>query len=1191
MKKSNGKTGADRRTPAGKLPKAQRSRSIRAPLPAGSIGHEGNVHPAGEREDFRDIAETFSLVIFECDTEGRITFANSPAFDRYGYTREDLERGIRIFDTIASPDRSRAIKTLQDIAAGGRSPGNEYRALRKDGSTFPVIIYTSPIVRDERVVGTRGIVIDISIRKRFEEALRESEERFRNIVEKGATLFYVHSCDHVFTYMSPQVERILGYKPEEALVRWTDLASDHPVNKRAIEFTRKAVETGERQPPYEVEFVARDGRRVWFEIDEAPVVHEGKTVSIVGAAQDITERRSAQEELRKLGAVVHSTSDLVNLTTLDGKMIFLNEAGGKMLGISPGDAQDFRIDAVISPAYKDLMKSTIIPTLLKGGRWEGDMQYRNILTGRFIDAHMLAFSIRDRVSGAQLYFANVSRDITERKRMERALHHAKDYAENLIRTANAIVVVLDANGSIQVINEAAERITGYSLAELKDRSWFETLCPKDRFPDVLEIFSRLQSGTMPKNVENSILTKSGEERYILWQNSEIKEQGRIVGTISFGIDITERKRDSNVLREKQAKLDSLFQAAPVGIGIVEEHIILEVNDRICEMTGYSREELVGESAQMLYATDQEFDFIRHEKNRQIALQGSGSIETRWRRKDGAMIDVLFSSAPLVAGDPSRGVTFTALDITERRRGEDALRSSEKRYRQLIEMLHEGIWTIDSGAITTFVNPRMAEMLGYTVEEMLGKHLFSFMDDRAVEDCRRFLERRFKGIEEEHDFEFVRKDGSRIFVRMRTAPVTDEDGVIVGAIAGVQDQTERRRIEDDRRLFEARIRESQKLESLGILAGGVAHDFNNILQAIQGNLEFAVASLPPEAQARESLAEVEVAAKRAADLVRQLLAYSGKGRFAIGSLNLSRAIRETAQMLAVSISKKAELRLDCASDLPLIEADATQIRQVIMNLIVNASEALGDENGVITVSTGTMECDRADLNGMINGERLSEGRYAFLEVADTGCGMDEETQRKICDPFFTTKSAGRGLGLPVILGVMRGHGGAIRISSERGKGTAFRLIFPASTSTVEQIEASSPPVAGWRGSGTILCVDDEEMVRAVAKRMLEQLGFNVLLASNGAEALAIFRDNLETISCVVLDLTMPRMDGIETLAVLRRISGEVKVILSSGYSEHEISKRVAGKGFSGFIEKPYRLSELGDKLRNVLEARTHGDVEA
>ena len=245
----------------------------------------------------------------------------------------------------------------------------------------------------------------------------------------------MHSCDHVFTYLSPQIERILGYKPEEALVRWTDLASDHPVNKRAVELTQRAIETGERQPPYEIELIAKDGRRVWFEVDEAPVVRDGKTVAIVGAAQDVTERRAAQKELQKLGAVVHSTSELVNLASLDGKMIFLNEAGGKMLGIAPDKVRDFRIEDVIPPAYKDLVRSRVIPALLKGGRWEGDLQYRNVLTGQLTDVHALAFAICDRISGTPLYFANVSRDITERKRASDALRERQAKLDSLFRAA------------------------------------------------------------------------------------------------------------------------------------------------------------------------------------------------------------------------------------------------------------------------------------------------------------------------------------------------------------------------------------------------------------------------------------------------------------------------------------------------------------------------------------------------------------------------------------------------------------------------------------------------------------------------------------------------------------------------------------------------------------------------------------
>jgi two-component system cell cycle sensor histidine kinase/response regulator CckA len=943
-----------------------------------------------------------------------------------------------------------------------------------------------------------------------------------------------------------------------------------------------------RQPPYEVELVAKDGRRVWFEVNEAPLVHDGKTVAIIGAAQDITERRKAQEDLRKLGAVVHHSSELITLATPDGTIIFINEAGEKMLGISCSGAEKPKIFDVIADGYLEIVRAEIVPALLKGGRWDGELQYRNVMSGKIIDVHAQTFAIRDRIGGTSLLFANASRDITEQKRAEKAM------------------------------------------------------------------------------------------------------------------------------RERQAKLDSIFRAAPAGIGITASGIIIEVNDRICEMTGYSREELLGESARMLYATDQEYDYVRHTKDRQMTMAESGSVETCWRRNGGALIDVLVSFAPLVAGDPSAGVTFTALDITERRRAEEALRTSEKKYRQLIETLQEGIWVIDCDAKTTFVNPHMAEMLYYTTDEMSGERIFSFMDENAVDECKRYVQRCMSGGREQGDFELIRKDGERIYVHAEASVLTNENGDCVGAIVGVQDHTERRRAEealrqsedrfrtivdttsewiwecrldgthiysnpalesilgyrpdefleklardfihdddkamiedilrshardntgwrdivlrwrhkdgsyrylesnamplfnqkgelvgfrgadrdvterrraeDERKKLETRIQQAQKLESLGVLAGGVAHDFNNILMAIRGNIEIASVALPLDSPALASLADVDRASRRAADLCKHLLAYSGKGRFATGLVDLAKMVEDIVQMLIVSVSKKAVMSLDCAPGLPLIEADESQIEQVVMNLIINASEAIGDKNGIISVSTGSIDCDRRYLRRMLLGENLPEGRYVYLEVTDNGCGMDEEAQEKIFDPFYTTKFTGRGLGLAVVLGIVRGHKGAIKISSKKDSGTSFRVLFPASPKTFAQVEECHPQAGECHGNETVLFVDDEEMVRSVSKRMLEHLGFQVLLASGGVEAIEVFRANRGRIACVILDLTMPRMDGIETQAALREISDDVAVILSSGHSKHQILKKYAKKGFAGFIEKPYELSTLGEKIRSVLGARIHG----
>jgi PAS domain S-box-containing protein len=395
-------------------------------------------------------------------------------------------------------------------------------------------------------------------------------------------------------------------------------------------------------------------------------------------------------------------------------------------------------------------------------------------------------------------------------------------------------------------------------------------------------------------------------------------------------------------------------------------------------------------------------------------------------------------------------------------------------------------------------------------------------------------------------------------------------------------TDEKRLAEENKKIEAQMLHVQKLESLGVLAGGIAHDFNNILMAVLGNAELALKRLSPESPIRDNLKNIEIAAQRAADLACQMLAYSGKGRFIIEPLDLNSLITEMHHILEVSISKKAVMRIDLAHKLPLLEADATQIRQIIMNLVINASEAIGDSSGVIAITTGAMDCDQAYLSSEVwLNEKLEEGQFVYLEVTDTGCGMDRDTAAKIFDPFFTTKFTGRGLGMAAVIGIVRGHMGAIKVYSEPGKGTSFKVLLPAmrknSTASLRVPKFVKPLM----GSGTVLLVDDEESVRALGRDMLKELGFSVLTAENGVVALEIFRESKEEILCVILDLTMPRMDGEQTFCELRRMKPDVRVIMSSGYNQMEVTQKFVGKGLAGFIQKPYSLVGLGQKLRDAI----------
>ena len=565
-------------------------------------------------------------------------------------------------------------------------------------------------------------------------------------------------------------------------------------------------------------------------------------------------------------------------------------------------------------------------------------------------------------------------------------------------------------------------------------------------------------------------------------------------------------------------------------------------------------------------------------------------EYRVQRKDGTWRYWVDRGAPVLdeAGVPYKWIGGCQ-DVTERKRAEEALRASEQKHRLLLEHLPQRIFYKDRDSVFVSCNDNFARDLGVTPDEIAGKTDYDFYPEGLAEkyraDDRRIMESgQLEEIEEAH-----LRDGQELVVQVVKTPVTDEGGNVTGILGIFWDITERKRAEEERLNLERQVQHAQKLESLGVLAGGIAHDFNNLLVSILANADLALHDMSPHASGRENLKAIEEGAIRAADLARQMLAYSGRGKFVIETINLSEFVEEMAHLLQVAVLKKAVLKFNFAENLPAIEADATQVRQVIMNLITNASEAVGERSGVVAVSTGVMDCDRAYLDGSDLSSRagldepLPEGPYVYLEVADTGCGMDAAIQEKLFDPFFTTKFTGRGLGMAAVLGIVRGHKGVIKIYSEVGQGTTIKVLFPASNKRprAEAVREARQHAQARRFSGTVLLVDDEKTVRELTQHMLERLGFAVLTAADGREAVEVFREHTDDVACVILDLTMPRMDGEAAFRKLRRIQRDVRVIMSSGYNEQEVAQRFAGKGLAGFLQKPYQLSTLAERLRAAL----------
>jgi PAS domain S-box-containing protein len=527
---------------------------------------------------------------------------------------------------------------------------------------------------------------------------------------------------------------------------------------------------------------------------------------------------------------------------------------------------------------------------------------------------------------------------------------------------------------------------------------------------------------------------------------------------------------------------------------------------------------------------------------------------------------------------------------ERQRAEETLRLRERNYLEIFNSTEDAIILRDADTgVMLDANEAAVRMFGYPKADLLSKSIADLAEGGQDFDQRAGLERvREAFVRGAAKFEWrSRRAGGEPFwseVQLTRSAIGGENRVL----AVIRDISERRRLEEERLRLERQLQHAQKLESLGVLAGGIAHDFNNLLVGILGNLDLALRDLPPGLPAWQTVSDAEHAARRAADLSRQMLAYSGRGRFLVERVALHALVREMVPLLATSISKKASLNLALDETAPPLSGDVTQIRQVVMNLVINASEAIGDGGGTITVSTGAGDFTANRLGQLSYCDEPLTGRYVWLDVKDTGAGMDAATTERIFEPFFTTKFTGRGLGLSAVLGIVRGHRGALDVRSRIGAGTTFRVLFPAADGAAEPLTARTA-AAGDTGlfTGTALLVDDEEGVRSVGSRMLSRLGFDVVTASNGHDAVDIYRARKDEVSVVLLDLTMPGLGGEDTLRELLAIDPGARVLVSSGFAQQDVASRFQGLAIAGFVAKPYSLTDLAERIAVALKPAHEG----
>lgn len=763
------------------------------------------------------------------------------------------------------------------------------------------------------------------------------------------------------------------------------------------------------------------------------------------------------------------------------------------------------------------------------------------------------------------------------------------YLQDLVENVTDLIQGVRPDGTFLYVNRAWQQTLGYRREELSSLNVFDVIHP-DMRSKCREIFRRVLSGEVVEKLETVFLAKNGKAIELEASVNCRFENGKPVATRSILRDVSERKRAEEQLRLSEERYRQIVAGSLQGILIHQNGVICFANESLANMFEYdSPNELVGRPIWGTFVSSDFRDELQ-ERTRRLLAGERLPPHRGWRAvgKHGKCIWVTTSASRIEwRGQPA--IVSFYLDITEQKQAEESLRESNSFLRMSQRVGKVGSWQWDLRTNRVNWSEAMFDIYGITPAEfdgsLAGVVRFTHPDDlSSVESGVQTI------IAGGHagpiEFRIAKLNGEVRTLWGHSEIECDAKGNPAFATGTVMDITDRKRSEEERRRLEAQIQHVQKLESLGVLAGGIAHDFNNLLTSMLGYANLAMMQLPNESPAVPMLLEIEKAAQRAADLTQQMLAYSGKGKFQIQVVRLDTLVQEMTKLLETVVSKKATLRLDLQP--AAIEGDATQIRQVVMNLITNASDALNGRVGAINVCTGVGYFDARSLRSPYFPDELPSKEYAFVQVEDEGCGISPENLIKIFDPFFSTKFTGRGLGLAAVLGIIRGHRGAIRVNSTLGCGSCFQILIPSCQPTLESHAVSRPSTSLPKGRGLILVIEDEPSVRSFVRQALTSAGFEVLEAEDGPTGLRLTRERQHEIVAVLLDLTMPHMDGVEVLLELQRLDSNKSVLVMSGYSEAEVASRLSDARASDFIQKPFSPRELTARIHQILGSRRTGN---
>ena len=1136
-------------------------------------------------ERYRTILENIEDGYFELDLAGNFTFFNNALCKILGYSNEKT-MGMNYKQFMGKEAAKRVFQIYQHVYTTGKSLKTfDYKIIRKDGAIRFIESGVS-IIRNEKGerVGFRGVARDITDRKQSEEALRQSEERYRTLVEESFDGIFIQRGPKII-FANQRLYEMLGYDEGELLEKdhWQVYRADYH------ELTRERARArmrGEHVPSqYEVKLQRKDGSSFDGEINARRIML-GNEAGIQVWARDITEHKQSEELLRAEKKRFQTLSEQApfGMVMIDqtGTFKYVNPKFKELFGYDLTDVPNgktwFR-KAYPDPACRHQVIADWIRDLESAKKGEKRPRIFAVRckdgTEKIVNFISVQLETDENLMACE--------DITERTRAEEALRESEERFRLAFKNANIGMCLVDLQGRLTRVNHQMCKIFGYTQEELEGMTVNDIAHPDDLDISPTFIQHAVSGKIEHTNFEKRYIHKDGHAVWGQVSSSLVRDgQGVPQHFISHVQDITERKRIEEALRESEERYRTILENIEDGYYEVDlPGNFTFFNDPVCRLFGYSKDELMGMNDRQY--TDQENAKKLFQTFNKVYKTGKPTRGFDWEiiRKDGTKryIEASISLVKNQIGQPI-GYRGIVRDITERKEAEEALQESEKKFRVLTETAASGIF-IHRGEKFLYVNPASEAMSGYTREELLKMNFWDIIhpDFRELVRQRAQARQQDEPVPSRYELKILTKNGEERWIDL-TVGMINFGGE--PAILGTDfDITERKHAEEEMRALEEQLRQSQKMEAVGLLAGGIAHDFNNLLTVINGYSQLSLLDLKESNPLWGNIQEIQKATQKATDLTRQLLAFSRRQILDPKVLDLNTLLRDLNKMLRRIIGEDIELSTQFTNHLGRVKIDPGQFEQMILNLAVNARDAM-PSGGKLSIETSNVELDGEYA---FNHVGVIPGHYVRLSVSDNGVGMSKEVKERIFEHFFTTKEKGKGtgLGLSTVYGIVKQSGGNIWAYSEPGHGTTLKIYLPRVEEALDTLHGRDETDSLPGGSETVLLVEDEQDVRSLAYRLLRQQGYKVLVAANGVEALHIAREHSgEKIDLLLTDVVMPQMSGKELADQLKTSRPDVKILYTSGYTDDDIVHHGMLDPGTHFLQKPFSHKDLSRKVREVLD---------